>query len=220
MEVILLRLYLPSVNQYRPQPPQWHMLKMYENRWTSWVLTNPSKSIIYIITVLKHWQRDTDFSLQWRHNERDGAPNHTPHDVSIWWRHHEKQVGFLFSLRTELLYISWHMGSVFFVLHVTLVGWSVYPDFKGAMMASSNGNIFRVKNIYFSSQDVSLLMRVKNCLILMCSNFPTKNHYWKPIFTVVQKGHHCINFSLHYMNFDLCEKKWLCIHNYLACIHN
>ena len=40
--------------------------------------------------------------------------------------------------------------------------------------------------------------------------------------TVALKGHHYISFSLHYINFDLCEKniKWLCIHNYLAWIHN
>ena len=42
------------------------------------------------------------------------------------------------------------------------------------------------------------------------------------ITTVALKGHHYISFSLHYINFDLCEKNimWLCIHNYLACIHN
>ena len=45
-------------------------------------------------------------------------------------------------------------------------------------------------------------------------------HY--EITTVALKGHHYISFSLHYINFDLCEKNimWLCIHNYLACIHN
>ena len=39
------------------------------------------------------------------------------------------------------------------------------------------------------------------------------------IHSVALKGH---RFSLHYINFDLCEKNimWLCIHNYLACIHN
>ena len=39
--------------------------------------------------------------------------------------------------------------------------------------------------------------------------------------TVALKGHHYISFSLHYINFDLCEKNiiWLCIHNYIACIH-
>ena len=42
------------------------------------------------------------------------------------------------------------------------------------------------------------------------------------IHTVALKGHHYISFSLHYINFDLCEKNimWLCIHNYLACIHD
>ena len=42
------------------------------------------------------------------------------------------------------------------------------------------------------------------------------------IHTVALKGHHYISFSLHYINFDLCEKNimWLCIHNHLACIHN
>ena len=42
------------------------------------------------------------------------------------------------------------------------------------------------------------------------------------ICTVALKGHHYISFSLHYINFDLCEKNimWLCIHNYLACKHN
>ena len=70
------------------------------------------------------------------------------------------------------------------------------------------------------------------------------------ICTVALKGHHHISFSLHYINFDLCEKilcdyvyiiilhvyiiilhvyinilhvyiiKYTCIHNYLACIHN
>ena len=40
--------------------------------------------------------------------------------------------------------------------------------------------------------------------------------------TVALMGHHYISFSLHYINFDLCEKNimWLCIHDYLACIHN
>ena len=42
------------------------------------------------------------------------------------------------------------------------------------------------------------------------------------ISTVALKGHHYISFSLHYINFDLCERNimWLWVHNYLACIHN
>ena len=47
--------------------------------------------------------------------------------------------------------------------------------------------------------------------------------------TVALKGHHYISFSLHYINFDLCEKKlydyvyiiiYTCIHNYPTCINN
>ena len=48
-----------------------------------------------------------------------------------------------------------------------------------------------------------------------------KNSGSGPRTTVALKGHHYLSFSLHYINFDLCEKNimWLCIHNYLACIH-
>ena len=76
-----------------------------------------------------------------------------------------------------------------------------------------------------------------NCSFFMSNG--SKSWCWKPpklsfqinqiafwssplIHTVALKGHHYISFSLHYINFDLCEKNimWLCIHNYLACIHN
>ena len=54
-------------------------------------------------------------------------------------------------------------------------------------------------------------------------------HVVLTVIVVALKGHHCISFSSHYINFDLCEKKlydyvyiiiYTCIHNYLACIHN
>ena len=37
--------------------------------------------------------------------------------------------------------------------------------------------------------------------------------------TVALKGHHYIHFSLHYINFDLCEKKLLCDYVYIIILH-
>ena len=38
-------------------------------------------------------------------------------------------------------------------------------------------------------------------------------------YTVALKGHHSINFSLHYINFDLCEKKILRDYVYIIILH-
>ena len=69
--------------------------------------------------------------------------------------------------------------------------------------------------------DMSNLTYFQNPVCL--HRFCVSEIFVRPIKTTVAlKGHHYISFSLHYINFDLCENNimWLCIHNYLACIHN
>ena len=79
-----------------------HWVAKIVRPWQFLCETHSVKSQRCWILYISHipWERTSFFlvlwwfSLQWRHNERDGVSNHQPHDcnaenVSIWWRHHD-----------------------------------------------------------------------------------------------------------------------------------
>ena len=121
---------------------------------------------------------------------------------------------------------------------------------QGINMEKSSQGCYKAIQICFCDSYHNKIIDIQNRLpyskvvypaiiVLFFMSNGSKSWCWKPlklsfqinqiafwssplIHTVALKGHHCRGFSLHYINFDLCEKNimWLCIHNYLACIHN
>ena len=148
---------------------------------------------------------------------------------------------------------------------------------EGINMEKSSHGCYKAIQIGFVTAITKTLLTFKQIAVFKggvscnnCSFFMSngsKSWCWKPpklsfqinqiafrssplMHTVALKGHHYISFSLHYINFDLCEKKLCdyvyiivlhvyiiilhvyiiilhvyiiictCIHNYLGCIHN
>ena len=104
---------------------------------------------------------------------------------------------------------------------IALIKWD---GLVACVNVTENVEIFQSKCYHFTATKTSVTVSVKQYEHDRVTRwtFSVDFKEIKTITTVALKGHHYISFSLHYINFDLCEKtiKWLCIHNYLACIHN